>query len=120
MKTLKAATQEILAALKKTMLTASSTVENINTKVVAVADAESPPGDITDHAVFLTGRTKMGWPGEEDYLQRQILSERELLSYLGNIFENNCVIFPESLVIEPVYCLNNTEEELRQQHTTIE
>ena len=62
----------------------------------------------------------MGLPREEDYLSRQILGEREPLSPLGSIFENNCIVFLDNLIVELMYCLNKTEEELRQKHATIE
>lgn len=105
----------------KMVLTASTAAKDVNAKVIAVTTyAQSPLGDIADHTVVLTGRTKMSWPREEDYLSRQILGEREPLSPLGSIFENNCMIFLDSLVVELMYRLNKTEEELRRKHATIE
>ncbi|MDH5448293.1 MAG: 6-phospho-3-hexuloisomerase [Candidatus Bathyarchaeota archaeon] len=107
--------------MTKMVLTASTAAKDISAKVIAVTTyAKSPLGDIADHIVVLTGRTKMGWPREEDYLSRQILGEREPLSPLGSIFENNCTIFLDSLIVELMYRLNKTEEELRRKHATIE
>jgi D-arabinose 5-phosphate isomerase GutQ len=121
LKTLKAAALGILAVAQEAVLTASTIVENINAKLVAItAYAQSPLRDIANHTAVLTSRTKMGWPREEDCLLRQILSEREPFSSLDSIFENNCTIFLDSLAVELIYCLNNTEEELRRQHATIE
>lgn len=105
----------------KMVLTASSAAKEIGARVVAVTSyPESPLGKIADHVVVVKGRTKMGWPREEDYLARQILGEREPLSPLGSVFENNCMIFLDSLIVELMYRLKKTEEELRKRHATIE
>lgn len=105
----------------KMVLTASTAAKEIGAKVVAITSyPESPLGKIADHAVIIKGRTKMGWPREEDYLARQILGEREPLSPLGSVFENNCMIFLDGLIVELMHRLNKTEEELRRRHATIE
>ena len=105
----------------KFALTASSTAKEIGAKVVAVTSyPKSPLGDLADLIVPIGGRTKLGWPKEEDYLARQLLGERETLSPLGSIFENNCMVFLDSLVVELMHRLGKTEEELRKLHATIE
>jgi len=105
----------------KMVLTASMAAKDVGAKVIAVTTYEkSPLGDVADHVVVLTGRTKTGWPREEDYYTRQILGEKEPLSPLGSIFENNCMIFLDSLIVELMYRLNKTEEELKRRHATIE
>ena len=57
---------------------------------------------------------------EEDYLARQIIGEREPLSPLGSVFENNCMVFLDSLVVELMYRLGRTEADLKRKHATIE
>ena len=105
----------------KFALTASSTAKEIGAKVVAVTSyPKSPLGDLVDLIVPIGGRTKLGWPKEEDYLARQLLGERETLSPLGSIFENNCMVFLDSLVVELMHRLGKTEDELRKLHATIE
>jgi len=105
----------------KLALTASSAAKEIGTTVVAITSyPESPLGEIADLIVPIGGRTKLGWPKEEDYLARQLLGEREALSPLGSIFENNCMVFLDSLVVELMHRLGKTEEELRRLHATIE
>ena len=105
----------------KFALTASSTAKEIGAKVVAVTSyPQSPLGDIANLIVPIGGRTKLGWPKEEDYLARQLLGERETLSPLGSIFENNCMVFLDSLVVELMHRLGKTEDELRKLHATIE
>jgi 6-phospho-3-hexuloisomerase len=103
------------------VLTASNAAKEIGAKVVAITSyPESSLGKIADHTVIIKGRTKRGWPREEDYLARQILGEREPLSPLGSVFENNSMIFLDALIVELMHRLNKTEEELRRRHATIE
>ena len=105
----------------KITLTASSTAKEIGARVVAVTSyPESPLGNLADLAVPIGGRTKLGWPKEEDYLVRQILGESETLSPLGSIFENNCMIFLDSMVVELMHRLGKTEDEMRKLHATLE
>ncbi|NIR87001.1 6-phospho-3-hexuloisomerase [Candidatus Bathyarchaeota archaeon] len=120
-----AATEEDLiialsgSGVTKIVLTASATAKEIGAKVVAVTShRDSPLGKIADHVVEVKGRTKIA--REEDYLARQILGEREPLSPLGSIFENNCMLFLDSLIVELMHRLGKTEEEMRRRHATIE
>ena len=105
----------------KITLTASSTAKEIGAQVVAVtSDAESPLGGLADLVMPIGGRTKLGWPKEEDYLVRQILGESETLSPLGSIFENNCMVFLDSMVVELMHRLGKTEDEMMKLHATLE
>jgi 6-phospho-3-hexuloisomerase len=105
----------------KLVLTASSTAKEIGARVVAVTSyGQSPLGKIADHVVLLGGRTKMGWPKEEEYLARQLHGESEPLSPLCSTFENNCMIFLDSLIVELMHRLGKTEAEMRRRHATIE
>jgi 6-phospho-3-hexuloisomerase len=105
----------------KITLTASSTAKEIGAQVVAVTSyPESPLGDLADLVMPIGGRTKLGWPKEEDYLVRQILGESETLSPLGSIFENNCMVFLDSMVVELMHRLGKNEDELSKLHATLE
>lgn len=105
----------------KMVLTASSAAKEIGARVIAVTSyLDSQLGKIADHVVVIVGRTKSGWPREEDYLARQLFGEREPLSPLGSIFENNCMIFLDSLIVELMNRLGKTEEEMGKLHATIE
>lgn len=105
----------------KMVLTASAAAKEIGAKVIAITSfPESPLGQVADHVVTIKGRTKMGWPREEDYLARQIMGEREPLTPLGSIFENNCMVFLDSLVVELMHRMGRTEEDLKRRHATIE
>jgi len=105
----------------KMVLTASGAAKDIGAKVVAITSfPRSPLGQIADHIVVVKGRTKTGWPKEEDYLARQIIGEREPLTPLGSVFENNCMVFLDSLVVELMHRLGTTEADLKRRHATIE
>jgi 6-phospho-3-hexuloisomerase len=75
---------------------------------------------MADHTVTIKGRTKKGWPKEEDYLARQLIGEREPLTPLGSVFENNTMVFLDSLVVELMHRLGRTEEDLKRRHATLE
>ena len=105
----------------KMVLTASTAAREIGATVVAITSfPESQLGQTADHIVTIKGRTKTGWPREEDYLARQIIGEREPLTPLGSVFENNCMVFLDSLIVELMHRLGRTEEDLKRRHATIE
>ncbi|MGB9675600.1 MAG: 6-phospho-3-hexuloisomerase [Candidatus Bathyarchaeales archaeon] len=105
----------------KMVLTASAAAKEIGAKVIAITSfPESQLGRMADHIVTVKGRTKTGWPKEEDYLARQIMGEREPLTPLGSVFENNCMVFLDSLVVELMHKMGRTEEDLKRRHATIE
>jgi 6-phospho-3-hexuloisomerase len=105
----------------KMVLTASTAAKEIGATIIAITSfPESPLGQMADLTVTVKGRTKMGWPREEDYLARQIMGEREPLTPLGSVFENNCMVFLDSLIVELMHRLGRTEEDLKRRHATIE
>jgi len=107
--------------MTKLVLSATSAAKEIGARIVAITSYEdSPLGQMADQLVSIKGRTKMGWPREEDYLARQILGEREPLSPLGSIFENNCMVFLDGLIVELMYRLRKNENDLKLRHATIE
>ena len=103
------------------VLTAGMAAKEIGVKVIAVTSfPDSPLGRVADHVVVVSGRTKAGWPREADYFVRQLMGEREPLTPLGSIFENNCMIFLDSLIVELMARLGKTEREIKERHATIE
>jgi len=105
----------------KMVLTASAAAKEIGATVIAITSfPESQLGQTADQVITIRGRTKSGWPKEEDYLARQIIGEREPLTPLGSVFENNCMVFLDSLVVELMHRLGRTEEDLKRRHATIE
>jgi len=107
--------------MTKLVVSAASAAKDIGAKIVAITSyKESQLGQLADQLVCIKGRTKMGWPREEDYLARQILGEREPISPLGSVFENNCMVFLDGLVVELMYRMKKDENDLRSRHATIE
>jgi 6-phospho-3-hexuloisomerase len=105
----------------KMVLTASVAAKEIGANVVAITSfPKSALGQLADLVVTVKGRTKAGMPIEEDYLARQIIGEREPLTPLGSIFENNCMVFLDSLVVELMHRMGRTEADLKRRHATIE
>jgi 6-phospho-3-hexuloisomerase len=105
----------------KMVLTASAAAKEIGASVIAITSfPESQLGHLADQIIIIKGRTKIGLPKEEDYLARQIIGEREPLTPLGSVFENNCMVFLDSLVVELMHRLGRTEEDLKRRHATIE
>ena len=105
----------------KMVLTASSAAKDIGAKVIAVTSfPESPLGQLADLIVTVRGRTKSAKPLEEDYLARQLRGERAALTPLGSIFENNTMVFLDSLVVELMHRMGRTEADLKRRHATIE
>jgi len=105
----------------KMVLTAGSAAKDIGATVVAITSfRESPLGKMADLIVKIQGRTKAGMPIEEDYLARQIIGEREPLTPLGSIFENNSMVFLDSLVVELMHRMGRTEADLKRRHATLE
>ncbi len=105
----------------KMVLTASAAAKDINATVAAITSfPKSPLGKMADKVVLIRGRTKEGSPKEDDYLARQIIGEREPLTPLGSIFENNCMVFLDSLVVELMQRLGQREADLKRRHATIE
>ncbi len=107
--------------MTKLVLSATTVAKDLGTKVVAITSyRDSPLGQMADLVVPIKGRTRMGWPREEDYLARQIMGEREPLSPLGSIFENNTMVFLDGLIVELMCRMKKSENDLRMRHATLE
>ena len=105
----------------KMVLTASSAAKDIGATVVAITSfPDSELSRLSDLVVIIKGRTKTGEPKEKDYLARQIIGESEPLTPLGSVFENNCMVFLDSVIVELMHLLGRTEADLRIRHATIE
>ncbi len=107
--------------MTKLVLSATNVAKELGTRVVAITSyKDSPLGQMADLVVPIKGRTRMGWPREEDYLARQIIGEREPLSPLGSIFENNTMVFLDGLIVELMCRMKKNENDLKMRHATIE
>ena len=105
----------------KMVLTASTAAKDIGAKVIAITSfPESPLAKLAGLVVEVKGRTKAGTPKEQDYLTRQIMGVGEPLTPLGSLFENNCMVFLDSLIVELMHRLGSTEADMKRRHATLE
>jgi 6-phospho-3-hexuloisomerase len=103
------------------VLSACTAAKEIGTRVVAITSfPKSLLGQMADLTVEVKGKTKAEVPKEKDYVARQITGEREPISPLGSIFENNCTVFLDSLIVELMHRLGRTEADLKRGHSNIE
>ena len=103
----------------KGTVTAAEVAKQIGTVVVAITShPESDLGRLADHVVVVKGRTKIA--SRKDYIARQMRGEREPLGPLGTLFENACMVFLDSLIVELMVRLGLTEEDIRRRHANVE
>ena len=103
----------------KGTVSAAEVAKEVGAVVVAVTShPESILGQLADHVVVVKGRTKIAeW---KDYIARQMVGEMEPLGPLGTMFENACMVFLDSLIVELMARLGLTEEDVRRRHANIE
>ena len=103
----------------KGTVSAAEVAKEIGARVVAVTShPDSTLGRLADHVVVVKGRTKVA--ERKDYIARQITGEMEPLGPLGTMFENACMVFLDSLIVELMARLGITEDEIRKRHANIE
>ncbi|OYT52269.1 6-phospho-3-hexuloisomerase [Candidatus Bathyarchaeota archaeon ex4484_135] len=103
----------------KGTVSAAEVAKEIGARVVAITShPESTLGRMADHVVVVKGRTKVA--ERKDYIARQITGEMEPLGPLGTMFENACMVFLDSLIVELMARLGITEDEIRKRHANIE
>jgi len=103
------------------VLSACTAAKEIGARVVAITSfPKSLLGQMADFTVEVKGKTKAEVPKEKDYVVRQLTGEREPISPLGSIFENNCTVFLDSLIVELMHRLGRTETDLKRGHSNIE
>jgi len=101
------------------IVTAAEAAKSVGAKVIAITTyPESPLGKLADIVVEIPGRTKVS--AIEDYFARQILGIHEPLAPLGTLFEDTALVFLDSVIVELMYRLGKTEDELRSKHANIE
>ncbi len=100
-------------------ITASMIAKNVGASIIAITSyPNSELGRIADHVVQLKGRTKLA--KETDYFLRQITGLHEPLAPLATIFEVSSLILCDSVIVELMVRMGKTEEDLRNEHATIE
>jgi len=101
------------------IVTAAEAAKSVGAKVIAITTyPDSPLGRLADIVVEIPGRTKVSTI--EDYFARQILGIHEPLAPLGTLFEDTALVFLDSIIVELMYRLGKSEDELRSKHANIE
>jgi 6-phospho-3-hexuloisomerase len=105
---------------KTTMpLTAARMAKQLGAKVLGVtSQKDSPLGRIVDIRVDLPGREDL--MVENEYHSRQLRGEHVSLSPMGTVFEDTCMVYLDSIIVELMYKLGLSEDSLRIRHATIE
>ncbi len=103
----------------KGTVSAAEVAKEVGVLVVAITShPESTLGRLADHVVVVKGRTKVA--ERKDYIARQMTGEMEPLGPLGTMFENACMVFLDSLIVELMARLGITEDDIRRRHANIE
>ncbi len=101
------------------VVVAAEAAKRVSAKVVAITShRDSPLAKYADLVVQIPGRAKVA--KMDDYFARQILGIHEPLAPLGTLFEDTVLVFLDAVVVELMYRLNKTEEDLRSRHANIE
>lgn len=100
-------------------VTSARIAKRVGAFIVAVTTRPSSPlGRISNQIVHIKAKSKAA--KEKDFFLRQIVGEHEPLAPLGTLFEISAGIFFDSLIVELMRQLGETEEELRLRHATLE
>lgn len=101
------------------VVAAAEIAKRVGGTIIALTSfPESKLGKLAQHVIHLPGRVKTD--RSADYFSRQILGEHEPLLPLGTLFEISSMIFLDSLIIELMHRIGETEERMKARHATIE
>jgi len=101
------------------IVTAAQAAKSVGAKVIAITTfIDSPLAKIADLVVEVPGRTKVSHI--EDFFARQVLGIHEPLAPLGTLFEDTAMVFLDAVIVELMYRLNKSEDDLRKRHANIE
>ena len=100
-------------------VTVANMAKELGAKVLAVtSQPESPIGSTADFRVDIPGREQI--LAEVEYHSRQLRGEHASLAPMGTMFEDTCMIFLDSVIVELMTSLGLTEEAMKRRHATIE
>ncbi|MEM4933456.1 MAG: 6-phospho-3-hexuloisomerase [Desulfurococcaceae archaeon] len=103
----------------KTVVAVAEAAKAVGARIIALTSyPDSPLARLADIIVRIPGRTKLAL--EEDYLIRQVRGIHEPLAPLGTLFEVTTLVFLDGVVVELMYKLGITEEEMKERHANIE
>lgn len=102
------------------VVTSSKAAKRVGAYLIAITShPDSELASIADHVVVVKGRTK-DEATKQEYFARQILGIHAPLLPLGTLFEDSCMLLLDSVIVELMARLEQTEEDMRRRHANIE
>ncbi len=101
------------------VVNAAETAMEIGAQIITITSyPNSTLGKLADHTVKLPGRIKTG--SGKSYTERQMTGEYESLTPLGTLFEITALTFLDGVIASLMKELGKEEEDLSEQHATVE
>lgn len=101
------------------VVNAAKTAKKIGAKLIVITSyPDSTLGELADHAVELPGRIQTS--DGKSYTERQMTGEYESLTPLGTLFEITALTFLDGVIASLMKELGKEEEDLSDQHATVE
>lgn len=101
------------------VVSAAKTAKDLGAKIIVITSfPDSEMGELADHVVKLPGRIDTA--EEKSYTERQITGEYESLTPLGTLFEVTALTFLDGVIASLMKELGKKEEDLSEQHATVE
>ncbi len=101
------------------VVSAAKTAQEIGAEIIVITSyPDSKLGKLADHVVKLPGRIETA--AEKSYTERQITGEYESLTPLGTLFEVTALTFLDGVIASLMKELGKKEEDLSEQHATVE
>jgi len=101
------------------VVNAAETAMEIGAQIITITSyPDSTLGNLADHTVVLPGRIKTD--SGKSYTERQMTGEYESLTPLGTLFEITALTFLDGVIASLMKELGKEEEDLSDQHATVE
>jgi len=98
---------------------AAEIAKGVGSKVLTVTSyPKSSIGRISDHTVYVKGRTKIDF--EKDPIKSQIEGTHSSLTPLGTLFEDTVLIFFDGMIAKLMVNMHAEEEDLKRRHSILE
>lgn len=103
----------------RSIVEAAKVAKNLGVTILAITSyLHSPLGEIADHRVVITGKTKIDI--EKDHMKHQIQGIHSSLTPLGTLFEDTVLLFFDGVIAQLMTHLKCGEQDMHRRHATIE
>ncbi len=101
------------------VVSAAETAKDLGAEIIVITSyPDSKLGELANHVVKIPGRVETA--EEKSYMGRQITGEYESLTPLGTLFEITALTFLDGIIASLMKELGKEEEDLSEQHATVE